>query len=323
MDEPQKFKPEESGSHGSNDYESDYADSTGAQEFDDELGDEIDEDEFSLDTLSQVYAQVLRQNQPLQNTFDGGENHSNKSTAVNESLNEASIANDASDPTGASRGTKHIRLESEGDLQETDDNANCPIIPESIVEAILFVGCPIDEKLTAQKIAAKMRDVSPKEINAIVKKLNQRYEKEGAVYRIRSEGGHLFMELDAALRSFQRAVAGKDRPAQLSQSAVEVLAIVAYNQPISKARVEELRKRPSGSLLNQLTGRGLLTIHPHPEQIASAVSMGSQDRENVRNLKQKHYATTDRFLELMNLDSIDDLPQSHEVDDLDEMLGGN
>lgn len=283
-----------------------------------EVEEEIEEEEFSLDTLSQVYAQVLKQNRPFDETSDSAGDGSGPATAVSSAGSTARTpAVDDTVETHAAA-TVETAPEDENELIDAEDNACCPISPESIVEAMLFVGAPIDVKLTPEKLAEQLRDVSPKEVSAIVEVLNERYEKEGAVYRIRFDEGHLFMELENSLRSFQRAIIGKDRPAQLSSAAIEVLAIVAYNQPISKSQVEELRKKPSGALLNQLTNRGLLTTAV--EEMAAMESQAEQNRGSAGAGRVKKFLTTDRFLELMNLDSIDELPQSHEVDDLDQML---
>ena len=93
---------------------------------------------------------------------------------------------------------------------------------------------------------------------------------------------------------------GRIRRARLSQSAIDVLALVAYNQPITKRDIEEMRQRPSGGVLSQLVRRGLLRI----ERV---------EEENKKR-RQTLYWTTDRFLELFGLDSIDDLPRSQEMD---------
>lgn len=291
---------------------------TEPQDDSEEIDPDVYEDEFSLDMLSQVYAQVLNQNRPVKDTdVEGNEKGEEKSPDTKEGTEletpKKSFTVGFEKPGMVPSVTP---LEDVNDFQDAEDNASCPITPESIVEAILFVGCPLDVKLTTKKIASKLRDISPKEISKIVKQLNQRYEKEGAAYRIRLDGGHLSMVLIDSLQSFQRAVAGKDRPAQLSPAAVEVLAIVAYHQPVSKLRVEELRKRPSGGLLNQLVSRGLLATEN--EKSVEGVSTPEKDKSESRKLKK--YVTTDRFLELMRLESLDELPQSHEMDDLDQVL---
>ncbi len=79
----------------------------------------------------------------------------------------------------------------------------------------------------------------------------------------------------------------KARPPRLSRAALEVLAIVAYHQPISKAAIDAARGRDSGAVLEGLLERGLIAAEGrHP----------------------RRYRTTPRFLELFGLESLDELP---------------
>jgi len=79
----------------------------------------------------------------------------------------------------------------------------------------------------------------------------------------------------------------KPRPPRLSKAALEVLAIVAYHQPITKAAIDAARGRDSGAVLEGLLERGLIAAEgKHP----------------------RRYRTTPRFLELFGLESLDELP---------------
>ena len=232
------------------------------------------EEEFSLDQLSQAYAEVLR-------SRTGGE----------EAEDPAKL--DAADET---------EEDEPSDKPETNDNSASPISPQSIVESILFVGCPKDVKLTSRKIAAVLRDVSPKEVTQIVKDLNQRYQDENAAYRIESKNGSLKLILDPELLGFQQEFFGRNRKVRLSQSVIDVMAIVAYNQPATREQVDKIRGKASSSVLKQLVKREILIVEP-----------GKTDP------KVSYYSTTDRFLDLFSLEEITDLPQSHEVSDIEEL----
>ena len=80
------------------------------------------------------------------------------------------------------------------------------------------------------------------------------------------------------------------------------MAIVAYNQPATREQVDKIRGKSSASVLKQLVKREILVAQP-----------GKSDS------KISYYSTTDRFLDLFHLDEIADLPQSHEVSDLEEL----
>ena len=90
--------------------------------------------------------------------------------------------------------------------------------------------------------------------------------------------------------------------ARLSQAAIDVMAIVAYNQPTTREQVDKVRGKPSGSVLSQLVRRELI-----------AVEDGKEDA------RVRYYSTTERFLDLFRLDNVSDLPQSHDVTDIAEL----
>ena len=64
------------------------------------------------------------------------------------------------------------------------------------------------------------------------------------------------------LLGLQNEFYGRNRKATLSQSAIDILAIVAYRQPIGRDEIERARNRSVGGVLNQLVRRDLLTTVP-------------------------------------------------------------
>ena len=176
-------------------------------------------------------------------------------------------------------------------VEEDDDTS---VNPESIVEAILFVGHPENQPLKARAVASYLRGVSPQEVDQIVADLNAIYAEEGAPYEIISEGAGYRMSLRGEFQRLRESFYGRVREAKLSQVAVDLLAIVAYHQPIGRADIEEVRGQPSGGVLNQLVRRQLIQVEYTEEKP-----------------RQKRYRTTDRFLDLFGLDSLEDLP-SHD-----------
>jgi segregation and condensation protein B len=171
----------------------------------------------------------------------------------------------------------------------------CPISPQSILEALLFVGNRDAQPLTARQAAELMRGVKPGEIGELVDRLNARYNERGCPYQVINEGPGYRLTLRKSFASLRDRFYGRIREARLSQAAIDVLAIVAYRQPIAADEVRRLRDKPSGRLLSQLVRRGLLCV----------------EREDAAPHKLR-YHTTDRFLDLFGLGSLDDLPQSEE-----------
>ncbi len=184
------------------------------------------------------------------------------------------------------------------DAEDVDSETICPVSPLSILEAMLFVGHPQNEPLSNQQVAKLMRGVRPAEVDALVIELNQRYEAEGCVYRIQSVESGYRLELTDAWKPVQENFYGKIREAKLSQAAIDVLAIVAYHQPMDRAAVEDIRGEPSGRILAQLVRRQLLRVD---------VLADTRPRRKI-------YHTTDRFFELFGITSLDDLPQNQDFD---------
>ena len=85
---------------------------------------------------------------------------------------------------------------------------------------------------------------------------------------------------------------GLDRPAKLSRAALETLAIIAYRQPVTRGDVEAVRGVNSDSAVTTLLNRGLIT------------DVGRKEGAGRPTL----YATTPEFLQLLGVESLDDLP---------------
>jgi segregation and condensation protein B len=189
-----------------------------------------------------------------------------------------------------------IGVPPESDIGGSADDT-CPISPKTILETMLFVGHPHNEPLATETASNLMRGVTPEEIHELIEELNTEYTQQRRPYRIVSEGNGYRMAL---LEEFSQIVAklnGRVREAKLSQSAIDILSIVAYQQPITAKGVDEMRGRGSASILNQLVRRNLLKIErvaDHPGEV--------------------RYVTSKRFLDLFGLDSIDDLPKGVDLE---------
>jgi segregation and condensation protein B len=172
----------------------------------------------------------------------------------------------------------------------------CPITPRSILEAMLFVGDRENRPLSAAQAAEQMRGVEPGEIGGLVAELNRRYAAAGCPYEIVAEGAGYRLSLRKPFLALRDRFYGRIREARLSQAAIDVLAIVAYQQPLTAEQVGTLRGKPSGHVLVQLVRRGLLQIERTPGGRRAA-----------------KYSTTPRFLRLFGLQSLADLPQTEDL----------
>jgi segregation and condensation protein B len=172
----------------------------------------------------------------------------------------------------------------------------CEISPRSVVEAMLFVGRPDNGPLSARELAAAMRGVSPKEIDAAVQELNTVYDAEQTPYWIEYTGGGYRLVLRPEFERVRDKFYGRVKEARLSPAALEVLSVLAYNQPATVEQLNELRGAPSGAALATLVRRKLVGVERPVE--------GGQSQ----------YSTTERFLKLFGLGSLSELPRSEELE---------
>ncbi len=165
---------------------------------------------------------------------------------------------------------------------------------KAAVEAILFAsGSPIEPDKIAEAIEMK-----PSQAEKLILELMSDYEQQ--------ERGITIIKLN---KSYQMVSAKKFAPeirkvmdlrrnTPLSQAALEVLAVVAYNQPVTKAFVEQVRGVDCSGVLGSLTTKGLVEEKGRLELPGRPLL----------------YGTTENFLRCFNLESIENLPPLPEND---------
>jgi segregation and condensation protein B len=166
--------------------------------------------------------------------------------------------------------------------------------PLRIIEALLFVG---GAPLTAKRAREILRGLSKEEFERTVSQLNADYRRQFRPYLIQPQGDGWALTLRPNYRYVIDKLYGGVREARLSQPAIETLSLVAYRQPIAKSDIDSIRGADSGALLRQLIRRGLIQI------------MATTDAKP----KDAPYITTLRFLEIFGLQSLDDLPRTHDL----------
>jgi segregation and condensation protein B len=162
-----------------------------------------------------------------------------------------------------------------------------------IVEAMLFLG---GAPLTAARATEAVRGLTAEQFRDILDELNREYRQQGRPYRIQLRAQGCELVLQPRFRGVLDRLYGSTREARLSPAALDVLALVAYRQPITKQEVESLRGADSGATLRQLVRLGLV-----------ALQRGEADQHEVT------YSTTSRFLTLFQLRSLDDLPRTQDL----------
>lgn len=179
--------------------------------------------------------------------------------------------------------------------ETTAATARDRVTPKQIIEAALFVG---GVPLTIKKLCSLLRGKFDQDsVEATIDELNDQYSSENRPYEILfGEGGYRLV-LRPEFEPVRNRVFGLGpKEVKLSQEALEVLALVAYRQPISVQDIEASGKKNPGGMLRQLLRRELIAI---------------ERPENRR--KDVTYHTTPRFLQLFGLGHIDELPQAEEL----------
>ncbi len=171
-----------------------------------------------------------------------------------------------------------------------------PPAPHRIVEAMLFLG---GVPLTAELACESIRSLTPAQFGQIIEHLSRDYRQQNRPYRIQVRDQGYELVLSPKFRPVLDRLYGSVREARLSPAALDVLALVAYRQPVTRQEVEALRGSDCTSVLRQLVRLGLV-----------AVQRGQAEKPEVC------YATTAKFLKLFQLGSLDDLPRTQDLQQL-------
>ena len=142
-----------------------------------------------------------------------------------------------------------------------------------------------------------MRGVSPTEIETAINELNSMYDADQTPYYIEQTPGGYRLILRPEFERIRDKFYGRVKEARLSGPALEVLSVLAYNQPATAEFLSELRGAPCGAALSTLVRRRLVSVNRPDAPGESA-----------------RYSTTDRFLKLFGLESIAALPRSEELE---------
>ena len=173
----------------------------------------------------------------------------------------------------------------------------------SVIEAILFAsGDPIEsDKL------ADASGVTQSEAVKLVKLLSHRYDEAHSALCVLKLGTAYQLAVRREYDDYIKAALEQRKAVPLSQAAMEVLTIIAYNQPVTKGFVEHVRGIDSSSVVNSLLEKNLLEEAGRLDVPGRPIA----------------YKTTDAFLRAFQLSSLDELPALPNADgqvSFDEIL---
>ncbi len=165
---------------------------------------------------------------------------------------------------------------------------------QAILEGLLFVVG--DEGLTLPIICETM-DIKEKEAQQLLQNLQNEYSKDCHGIRISLLGGKFKMTTKKEHKEYYQKLLAREENNFLSEAALETLAIIAYNQPITRVEVDEARGISSINMIRKLVAKDLVKVS------------GKSSLPGKPNL----YRTTDLFLDYFGLTSLDDLPTLEEI----------
>ncbi len=168
-----------------------------------------------------------------------------------------------------------------------------------VLEGLLFVVG--DEGITLDSIC-KIMDISETEAKDLLKKLKEKYEDISSGIRISYLGDAFKLTTKPEHKEFYQKLVGERGTSTLSASSLETLAIIAYNGPITRAEIDEMRGVDSSYVLKKLIVQDLIKVS------------GKSNLPGKPNL----YEVTKYFLDYFGLATINDLPKLEKEDNQEE-----
>lgn len=174
-------------------------------------------------------------------------------------------------------------------MSEVDETLEVPLSElRPALEAVLMVA---DQPLSAVALAAAI-GYGAAEVSTALRDLEAEYAEQGRGFELREvAGGWRYYTRDEYAGVVERFLL-EGQSARLTQAALETLAIVAYQQPVSRARVSAVRGVNVDGVMRTLVNRGL-------------VQEAGQDDLTGAHL----YRTTSYFLERIGIVALDELPE--------------
>ena len=169
---------------------------------------------------------------------------------------------------------------------------------EAIIEGLLYVqgdlGLTIDQVMD-------VLDISEEEAKRLIFNLKNSYESDNRGLRIKYLANTFKLTTKEEHKQYYQKLLENPKTHTLSQTALETLAIIAYNEPITRIEIDKLRGVDSSYIIRRLLAKGLIKEN------------GKADLPGKPIL----YKTTDDFLDYFGLSSISELPKIELLEEID------
>ena len=166
---------------------------------------------------------------------------------------------------------------------------------EGILEGLLYVQG--DAGLTLKEVMSILA-LNEEDAKNLVYQLKTSYERENRGLRLSYLGNTFKLTTKQEHKEYYEKLLENPRTHVLSQAALEVLAIIAYNEPITRGQVDEMRGVDSTFVIRKLLAKGLIK------------EAGKSEMPGHPTL----YKTTDDFLDYFGLSTKEDLPNIDEIE---------
>lgn len=163
----------------------------------------------------------------------------------------------------------------------------------AVLEGLLFVVG--EDGLTINQIM-DILGISNEEAKGLISNLKEKYELETSGIRIHFLGNTFKLTTKNEHREYFQRLIENPESSTLSQAALETLAIIAYNQPITRVSIDEIRGVGSNQIIRKLVAKGFIKEIGRSEAVGRPIL----------------YQTTSEFLDYFGLATIEDLPKMTE-----------
>lgn len=171
---------------------------------------------------------------------------------------------------------------------------------KAIIEGLLFVSG--SDGLTSKQMAA-ITELDEKTVEHILNELKYEYENAARGVQMLESEKHYYLASKPEHSDYYRKLRTNAHTSKLTQASLETLAIIAYNQPITRTEVEEIRGVKSDRPIQTILSRGLI------EEVGRKNTIG----------RPMMFGTTVDFLTYFGLRSIDELPPLNDQIDEDDV----
>ncbi|MBM3709502.1 MAG: SMC-Scp complex subunit ScpB [Actinobacteria bacterium] len=169
---------------------------------------------------------------------------------------------------------------------------------KSCIEGIFFIS---EKPVTIHEICQALK-INEKKAKSIIKNIEGEYDEKNGGFILRQvSGGYKFYSnpnLNDVLKDFVKS----NIRTYLSQAALETLAVICYRQPVTRTQVAEIRGVRTDSVFQTLVEKGLIKDAGRLKEPGNPIL----------------YRTTDRFLEILGINSLKDLPPLKDFEDSNE-----